>query len=205
MADQERIPPLWLEPCDLAWESLRIGSFPVGSVVRDRAGATVATGRNRGAERDVPAGQLGNTAIAHAEMNALAQLPADDYTEHTLYTTLEPCLLCTSALRICRVGTVEYLAPDPIWDGVADIPTLLNGRGARHWTVRNGPAAGPLATFCAVLPAYWYLQYRPAAVHDADPLASREHVRLAKKLRSSDVFAADTFRAALDLAWNELV
>ena len=192
------IDPEWREPCELAWESLTTGSFPVGAVIRDAAGDVVAVGRNRRVESTVPPGQLGNTALAHAEMNALAQLPPVAYHDHTLYTTLEPCLLCTSALRICRVGEVRYLAPDPIWDGVADIPTLLSEQARRTWTRRVGPLTGPLATFCEALTVHWYLRHAPHMVSDHQ--RDMELVTLVETLRTAGVFDCPTATDALNLA-----
>jgi tRNA(adenine34) deaminase len=89
----------WRECFELAWEAFGAGTIPVGAVVVDASGATVARGRNRIFEATAPAGQLAGTYIAHAELNALAELPAlptrdgqGPYSRHTLYTTLEPCV-----------------------------------------------------------------------------------------------------------------
>jgi tRNA(adenine34) deaminase len=70
------IPTPWRLPFELAWEAFRAGSRPVGAVLVDATGRPVATGRNRSQEPAGPPGQLAGTAIAHAEINALAQLPA---------------------------------------------------------------------------------------------------------------------------------
>ncbi len=200
------IDPEWQQPCELAWESLRHGSLPIGAVLRNSTGEIVATGRNRRAETDIPVGQLGNTALAHAEMNVLAQLPPVGYDDCTLFTTLEPCLLCTSALRITRVGEVRFAAADPFWDGVADIPTLLRPRAARNWTRRVGPVGGPLAVFCGVLHAHWYLRYQPEALaRPGEPLVGPELVSLAQKLDSAGMFAAPTLSAAWELAQPQLI
>ncbi|MEV6289123.1 hypothetical protein AB0M41_01530 [Streptomyces sp. NPDC051896] len=57
--------------------------------------------RAGGRETDTPPGQPAGTDLAHAEINALAQVPAGPrHPGHRLHTTLEPCLLCSSAL-IC--------------------------------------------------------------------------------------------------------
>ncbi|HEY2176384.1 MAG TPA: nucleoside deaminase [Mycobacteriales bacterium] len=198
----------WRRPFELAWESLQAGSFPVGAVLFDPAGAVAAEGRNRIAEQDAPAGQLRGTSLAHAEVNVLAQMPphtppAGHY-DYLLYTTLEPCLLCTSALRMTRVGRVLFAAPDEYWAGVAGIPQLLRSGTARHWTARYGPIAGPLGVWAGVLPAYWYLTYRPSAVFTADPVVPKPRVDLADRLRDADVFQAKTTELALQQAWPDL-
>jgi tRNA(Arg) A34 adenosine deaminase TadA len=200
------IEPEWQQACDLAWESLRHGSLPIGAVLRNSAGEIVAAGRNRRAETDIPVGQLGNTALAHAEMNVLAQLPPVPHDECTLFTTLEPCLLCTSALRLTRVGEVRFAAADPFWDGVADIPTLLRPPAARHWTRRVGPVDGPLAVFCGVLHGYWYLRNQPEVLaRPRDPLVAPGLVTLAEKLDAAGMFTAPTVSAAWELGWPQLV
>jgi tRNA(Arg) A34 adenosine deaminase TadA len=60
---------------ELAWDSYCAGSFPVGAVITDPAGTIVVEGRNRAGEADAPAGRMRNASIAHAEVDALSQLP----------------------------------------------------------------------------------------------------------------------------------
>lgn len=192
--------PAWQRSFELAWESLRAGSIPVGAAITDPAGRLISTGRNRRRDTSAPAGELAGVAIAHAEMNALATLPPDDYSEFTMYTTLEPCVLCTSALRIARIGTVRYAAPDPIWDGVADIPSVLRPRAARNWTVRKGPLDGVFARWSGAMHAYWFLENQPDVLDGADPLAEPRLVDIARKLLELDVFSSESHEAALGRA-----
>lgn len=109
------------------------------------------SGRNRGNEKAGPVGHVVGSYIAHAEINALATLPPGDYSDHTLYTTLEPCFLCTAALRHSQVGVVRFAAPDPMRRGVERLPHL-NDQMARRWTDRDGPLGGHLQIWAAVLP-----------------------------------------------------
>lgn len=109
----------WREVLLLGWEAYDAGTIPVGAVVADDAGTIVSRGRNR--IFDGPhVGQLSGSRLAHAEVNALAQLPVDGTLEHlALYSLLEPCHLCLGAAYSTRVGAVRYAAPDP-WGGAAD-------------------------------------------------------------------------------------
>ncbi|MEV5877235.1 nucleoside deaminase [Streptomyces sp. NPDC052101] len=101
------LPTPWQLPFELAWEALRAGSRPVGAVPYDPEGHVVAAGRNRSRETDAPPGQPAGTDLAHAEINALAQLPAGRrHPGHRLHTTLEPCLPCGSALIHAHVPQV---------------------------------------------------------------------------------------------------
>ncbi len=158
------IPDPWPLPFELAWEALRAGSRPVGAVLLDPDGRLVATGRNRSQEAPgtAPPGQLAGTALAHAEVNALAQLPAGrQHDGHRLYTTLEPCLLCSSALMHSHVGHVVYAASDPMWRGVEDVPGV-GGLIAARWARREGPAGdlgGSLAAFSRLLMGVWGVLY----------------------------------------------
>lgn len=59
----------------LAWEAYRAGSLPVGAVVVDSSSEPVGQARSTRHEDIQVPNQLANTRIAHAEVNALAQLP----------------------------------------------------------------------------------------------------------------------------------
>lgn len=87
------------------------GDVPVGAVVMDAAGRTIAEGRN---ERE-----LTSDPTAHAEIIALrraaASLGSWNLEDHTLVVTLEPCLMCAGAILQARIGTVVFGA----WDDKA--------------------------------------------------------------------------------------
>jgi tRNA(Arg) A34 adenosine deaminase TadA len=144
---------------ELAWESWCAGSIGVGAVVvDDRTGAIVSEGRNRVGERDAPPNTLAGTALAHAEMNALAQLPLGPVGHLTLHTSLEPCCLCAGAVALMRIPRVRYLAPDPLfdaaWDHMATHPELASRRPEQL-----GPGTGPASDLARLLPlsflAFW--------------------------------------------------
>ncbi|WP_458245449.1 nucleoside deaminase [Streptomyces sp. MAI_2237] len=167
------IPALWRLPFELAWEAFRAGSRPVGAVLYDADGRVVAAGRNRAQETQAPPGQLAGTALAHAEINALAQLPSGRrWDGHRLHTTLEPCLLCSGALVHSHVRHVVYAAPDPLWHGIEDVPSV-GGLIAARWARREGPAAGPLAAFGTVLMRLWAVRRTPEDLDDAAARTAR--------------------------------
>ncbi|MER7694401.1 nucleoside deaminase [Streptomyces sp. NPDC097610] len=151
------LPAIWRLPFELAWEAFRAGSRPIGAALVNADGEVVASGRNRSQETVAPPGQLAGAAIAHAEINVLAQLPSQRrYEDHLLFTTLEPCLLCSGALLHAHVGTVVYAAPDPLWHGIERVPSV-GGAIAARWAHREGPVQGPLAVFGAMLMHLWTL------------------------------------------------
>lgn len=110
---------------DLAREAELAGEVPVGAVVVID-GAVIGRGRNS------PIAQ--NDPTAHAEILALreAAAAAGNYRLEgaTLYTTLEPCVMCAGALVAARVKRLVFGARDLRFGGVrskfrlADSPLL---------------------------------------------------------------------------------
>lgn len=149
----------WRRCLTLAWESCRAGSLGIGAVVTDASGDVTATGRNRLLEENGGDDALAATPLAHAEMNALAKLRwGTDHGEHVLWTSLEPCLLCASGIRLANIGTVRYLGPDPIWEGIDRLPELTPHL-AGQWPAIERPRSDAFAVFGALLPmhaaAFW--------------------------------------------------
>lgn len=143
-----------------AWEALRADSVPVGAIVTDGAGAVIATGRSRAMDLEAEPGRLSRTSIAHAEINALAQLPPGRHSDHTVWATLEPCLLCTGALVIASIGAVRFAAADPLWAGIDRLPEI-NTFVASRWPRRIGPRTDELGVFAMLLPLLFYRQRYP--------------------------------------------
>jgi len=96
---------------------------PVGAVLLDPSGATVAAAGN---ERE-----LAQDPTAHAELLALRRaakiLGSWRLTDHTLVVTLEPCTMCAGALVLARVSRLIFGAYDAkagavtsLWDVVRD-------------------------------------------------------------------------------------
>ena len=109
---------------DLAREGLGSGELPIGAVVVDR-GRIV--GRAHTQERRE------RRFLVHAELLALDEADRStgwDRRSSTLYTTLEPCLMCLGAAATTMVGRVVY-ALSSRGDGAAQL--------ARDWELgRSG-------------------------------------------------------------------
>jgi tRNA(adenine34) deaminase len=105
----------WQAALELAWEACCADTVPIGAVVVDAQGNILARGRNRIHDQNPPAGQIANDTLAHAEINAMLALDADQDLRHacTLYTTMEPCPLCMGAIYMSAVRRVCYAARDP--------------------------------------------------------------------------------------------
>ncbi len=174
----------WRLVFELAWDAFRAGSVPVGAVVVDPAGDIVTRGRSRSYELSAPPQQVAGTYLAHAEVNALLPLPRGDYRDHVLYSTLEPCLLCTAALTHAHLGTVRFAAPDPLWTGL-DVLPQLNAHLRRRWTRRERCLEGPWATWAALLPLVFYLRRGATNVERAYCATLPSLVALARDLLRS--------------------
>jgi tRNA(adenine34) deaminase len=92
---------------DQAREAEKAGEIPVGAVV-------VLDGRVIGCGSNSPIGS--NDPTAHAEILALRQsaLTVDNYRleEATVFSTLEPCVMCAGALVTARVRRLVFAARD---------------------------------------------------------------------------------------------
>jgi tRNA(adenine34) deaminase len=198
--------PAWRSCFLLAWEAFQAGSLAVGAVLVDANGRRVRSGRNRSNEKAGPVGQVAGSYIAHAEINALATLPPGDYRDHTLYSTLEPCFLCTAALRHSHVGVVRYAAPDPMWHGVERLPEL-NEQLARWWTDRRGPLDGHLQTWAALLPLVAAVERGVRSIEDCHAAAMPRVLALARDWAggTADRLRALDLDSALTQAWPDVL
>ena len=95
------------EALELAREAAAEGEVPVGCVITLN-GRIVGRGRNRR--------ELGKSALAHAELEAIAEacktLGGWRLWQCTLYVTLEPCPMCAGAIINARIPRVVYGARD---------------------------------------------------------------------------------------------
>jgi len=86
---------------ELARQAIESGDSPVGSVIVDVDGLV---------SEGVEAVRARQDATAHAEMEALrtafARRGSRDLTGCTLYTSVEPCIMCAYAIRLARISVV---------------------------------------------------------------------------------------------------
>jgi tRNA(adenine34) deaminase len=128
---------------DLAREAERAGEVPVGAVLvlNDRV---IGRGRNAPIELHDPS--------AHAEMIALRHAAAaiGNYrVEHgTLYSTLEPCVMCAGLLVAARVGRLVFGARDLRFGGVRSKFRIADSELLNH---RVEIVEGVLGAECAEL------------------------------------------------------
>ena len=152
----------WRVCLSLAWTAYGAGTIPVGAALVDGAGAVVARGRNRVYERSAPPGELANSLLAHAEVNALVRLdPERRYEDHVLYTALEPCLLCVGATVMATVGRIRYAGADPYGGGEGGM-TGVNPHVERVPLRIEGPRRDRFGTLASALLLAFFMRRKPA-------------------------------------------
>lgn len=127
----------------LARQAEAAGEVPVGAVVV-ADGSIVAGGRNSPIARSDP--------TAHAEMLALreAALAAGNYRLEgaTMYSTLEPCVMCAGALVTARIHRLVFGARDLRFGGVRSKFQIADSELLNH---RIEIIEGVLAAECVEL------------------------------------------------------
>jgi hypothetical protein len=99
-------------------------------------------------DQDGPHGEIFGSSLAHAEMNVLARLGFRRYRGLVLTTTLQPCLQCSGAIRLARIGTVRFAGHDAYWDGYHDFARLAHREARRgRMAARIGPRGDELGVF----------------------------------------------------------
>ena len=137
----------------LARRATARGEVPVGALVV-RGSEIIGEGAN------CPIGQHDPTA--HAEIEALraAGRALGDYrlTGATLYVTLEPCIMCASAIVHARIDRVVFGAWDPKAGAAGSIADVFAIPQLNH---RVDVFGGVLAEECATLLSEFFRARRP--------------------------------------------
>ena len=105
----------WRECIRLALEAYNAGSYGIAAVIVDGQGNLVAKGRNQLKDDLESCSAIRMTTIAHAEINALNNLPLTRQRERdlVLYTTVEPCPMCLGAVAMSRIKRIIIGSADP--------------------------------------------------------------------------------------------
>ena len=117
---------------NLAAQAAEQGEVPVGAVIV-KDGELIAEGANKPI--------IAHDPTAHAEIVALraAGEAENNYRlpGHTLYVTLEPCVMCAGAILHARIERVVFGAWDPKAGAVSSVYDVLSVRRLNHaveWT-----------------------------------------------------------------------
>ncbi|SCC16977.1 tRNA adenosine(34) deaminase TadA [Gilliamella intestini] len=120
-----------------------IGEIPVGAVIVDENNQIIGEGFNQPISTHNP--------TAHAEMMAIEQ--AGKYLNNyrlintTLYTTLEPCIMCAGAIIHSRIKRVVYGASDYKTGAAGSFINILAQQGINHYAeIKSGVLANECST-----------------------------------------------------------
>ena len=150
---------LWLEEADIefsiednkwmelaleqAFEAFREGEVPVGAVLVESSGRFFAD-RNRTRETGLPASHA-----EHLVITAAAEARGDWRLEDcSLYSTLEPCLMCGGLAIVSRIPFIIYGAWDKRFGAFGSVTNILEMPNLNHYPDVKG---GCLADRSSVL------------------------------------------------------
>ncbi|MBX3209857.1 MAG: tRNA adenosine(34) deaminase TadA [Labilithrix sp.] len=131
-----------------------LGEVPVGCVLVDAGGARVAAGHNL-RETDADPTAHAEVVAIRAAAKALGSWRLEG---HTLFVTLEPCVMCAGALVNARIARVVWGCDDPKAGACATLfsigqDTRLNHRFTTTRGVLEAECADRLKRFFAALRA----------------------------------------------------
>jgi tRNA(adenine34) deaminase len=131
---------------ELARDARSRGDTPVGSVV-------VLDGEILGeASEALPSG---TSVTGHAEVlacqDALDRTKRRDLAGAILYTTAEPCLMCSYVIRQLRIALVVYGVETPMIGGVTSGHPILTDPSLDRWRTAPAVLGGLLMGDCARL------------------------------------------------------
>lgn len=126
--------------------ALQAGETPVGSLI-ERDGTILGEGQESTRSLLDPS--------AHAEVQAVRaacrNLGSTDLSGSTLYTTVEPCVLCAYAIRRAGVSRVVYGIPAGQAGGVTSSYAILTDSTLTGWPAAPDVIEGVLAEECRAL------------------------------------------------------
>ncbi|HKX83422.1 MAG TPA: nucleoside deaminase, partial [Pyrinomonadaceae bacterium] len=120
---------VWMQKAiEAAREAESLGEVPVGAVIVDPDGELVAMASNRTI--------IDSDPTAHAEILALRAAAARErnyrLTGMTIYTTIEPCVMCAGALVNARIARLAFGARDERFGGVVSRFRLCDNEVLNH-------------------------------------------------------------------------
>jgi tRNA(adenine34) deaminase len=136
----------WMRLClKLGKQALQAGEAPVGSVI-------IKNGKVIGA--GLEAAKSKNDITCHAEIEAIRDAMRHgqtDLTDAVLYTTHEPCLMCSYVIRHHKIARVAIGIPVPEAGGYTSLFPVLTTRQVAPWGPPPEITLGVLQAECEQL------------------------------------------------------
>lgn len=137
---------------ELARMAGALGEVPVGALAVQN-NAIIAESYNQR--------ELLNSCLAHAEMRVIAEaskkLQRWRLSGITIYSTLEPCIMCSGALVHSRIDELVYGARDPKFGAIDSLYSMANDTRLNH---RFRSQSGVLEQECAELMKGFFFKLR---------------------------------------------
>lgn len=120
----------WKACFEEVWEAYCNGSIPIGAVIVSNEGEVISRGRNMINEEIKEPNRLSNSKIAHAEINAIYS-SKQGLKNATLYSSMEPCVMCFGAIVMSGIKEIYYAARDGIGGGTNLKNDYINKRNVK--------------------------------------------------------------------------
>ena len=120
----------YMQRCGLLGKTAAVkGNSPVGAIII-KADEIVSEAEE--------AGKSKNDVTCHAEIEAIrfavAKMQTNDLSECIMYTTHEPCIMCSYAIRFYRIKKVVFQNAVQYLGGIgSSMPLLVSGEVPPHW------------------------------------------------------------------------
>jgi len=169
-----------------ALKAYRRGSTAIGCAIMNEHNECISTGENSIYAND-SIEKINRHNLAHAEINAILKAGSGrttDVSNYTIYTTMEPCIMCFGAIVMCYYKKVKFAALDP-YGGA----TGLNSQDTYNLQI-EGPFEG-LQNIQVALTVYRSMKLNLTVVNRTIEMYKNicdTGVDLGKKLYNDDVF-----------------
>lgn len=114
----------WFSCLELVVDGIIAGSLGISAIVTTSDGEVISRGRNQLFDNHSSVNVVRMSSVAHAEINALANLPHQYQRDKSLrlYTTVEPCPMCLGAIAMSTIRHV-YIGSRDNWASCTDLLT----------------------------------------------------------------------------------
>lgn len=152
---QEEWDLFWMtKALTLAKKAASQGEVPVGALI-------VNSEKNLLVSKAFNLREQIQSALGHAELLAIhrasKRLGAWRLSGHTLYVTLEPCVMCSGAILQSRIDRLVFGAPDPKGGATESLYQVLSDSRLNHQTLYTGQI---LVEDCATLLQQFFKELR---------------------------------------------